>query len=247
MSDNERVLSVDIFYGSSAAAYIDYCSKPQPTWEYLERPFWEAIITRLDLPKAIILDIGSGTGKLYQLLIEEGAKPEDILLLEPNPELTDYLCKELEVICIKDSSHHLDSPILQHEEFNLVTASLVMNHLTTEEYNNFVTCIRGILYKGGVLIYTTPFPKQKAEKHNFDYEDNFAVVEEKAPWRGSVKYHHRSEEYQVGVLEKNGFKVDRIFAGYENFISDTMIEFGERAIGKSLRGPKRIMFVAQKK
>lgn len=238
--------SVDIFLGSSATSYIDYYCRPRPEWEYLEKPMWEIILEKLNVSQAVVLDVGTGTGKLYDLLVQAGANPDKVFAVEPNSELANYLFFKRHIKCIKDSTHHLNNITLQQGEFDLLTANMVLNHLTTDEYDDFIQYTKGILMADGLLIYTTPFPKEKSEKHKFDYTDNHIMVEEKAPWGGMVKYYHRSEEYQVEVLERNGFEAKRIFWGYENFISKRVIEDGERATGKSLRGPKRLMFWARK-
>jgi len=244
---NEAFPSIDIFQGSSAADYIRYCSKPSPPWEYLEKPMWMAILSeKFDISNAAIFDVGSGAGKLINLLVEAGANPENMLALEPNSELADYLRQERNILCIKDSSHNLNSWVLQHQEWDLVTANMVVNHLTTPDYDNFVKYVKGMLMLDGIFIYTTPFPEEKAKKYNFDISDNSVIVEEDAPWGGKVKYHHRSEDYQVQVLQENGFKVERYFWGYESFIDEKIIRSGEIMTGKNLRGPKRLMFLARK-
>jgi hypothetical protein len=239
--------SVDIFQSSSAASYIDYCSKPKPAWEYMEKPMWKDILSeKFDISNAAIFDVGSGAGKLIDLLVEAGANLQNILALEPNLELATYLRQKKGILCIKDSSHNLNSWVLQHQEYDLVTANMVANHLTTPDYDNFVKYVKGMLMLDGVFIYTIPFPEGKARKHNFDNLDNSIIVEEDAPWGGKVKYHHRSEDYQVYILQENGFKVERYFWGYESFIDEKIIKSGEIITGKNSRRPKRLMFIARK-
>lgn len=241
-------LVVDIFRESGVSSYIDYCKKPRAAWEYLEKPMWEVILGEFDLSEALVMDIGTGTGVLFDLLIKSGAKAENIFALEPSPELADYLRNEKKMAgtVIIDSTHNLDIWFLQVAEFDLLTANMVMNHLNTEEYDNFIQYAKGMLKPDGCLVYTTPYPEEKSEKHKFDYADNQIVVEEEAPWGGTVKYHHRSEEYQVGVLEKNGFEVKRIVQGYEDFVDERIIKNAEIRLQKNLRGRKRIMFWATK-
>ena len=239
--------SVDIFKDSSAKAYIDYCSRPQPPWEYLEKPMWDLIINeQLKLPDAVILDVGIGTGRLYKLLMEHGAEKTETLAIEPNPELSMYLHTELHIPCIKGGSQDMGHHLLQHEEFDLITANMVVNHMSGEEYVDFVKYTSGALHSNGLLLYTIPFPEGKAKKHGFDVSDNTVVIEEEAKWGGFVEYHHRSEEYQVEVLKSYGFEPNRILFGYEDFISEHILKSGERTLGKSLRGPKRVMFWAQR-
>jgi hypothetical protein len=91
-----------------------------------------------------------------------------------------------------------------------------------------------------------PSPEEKSKKHGFDYADNTIVVEEKAPWGGMVKYHHRSEEYQRKILRKNGFSVDTIVWGYEDFVDEKRLKIGEQETGRNLHGYKRMMFFARK-
>lgn len=241
----------DIFQGS-VSAFIKYNERPQVSWEYLEKPMWELILKRFkrsNLSKAVIFDIGSGTGNSIDMLFDAGADPRQIFALEPNPVLAALLSNKYhdrEVGCIVDSSHNMGDDILQHGEYDLVTANMVVNHLTTSEYEDLVKCVKGMLMLGGIFIYTTPFPEEKAKKHSFDCSDNSVVVDELAPWGGMVKYHHRSEEYQVGLLEANGFEVERYFWGYDDFLTSFDIERGENALGKSLKGPKRLLVLAQK-
>lgn len=238
----------DIF-GDSVAAYIDYCSKPQIPWEYLERPMWELILEDFKLSDARIIDIGSGAGNSVDLLIKTGAKPRNIFALEPNSVLAQHLYDKYHKIgvgVIVGSSAGLGFRYLQNEEFDMISANMVANHLTTPEYDDFIKYARGMLMLDGFLIYTTPFPEEKSKKHGFDCSDNYVAVAEPAPWGGMVKYNHRSEEYQTSLLENNGFEVKRYLWGYENFLSDFRIHYGESKLGKSLRGPKRLMFVARK-
>jgi SAM-dependent methyltransferase len=222
-----------IFQGS-ARAYIRYCERWQPSWDCFEKPMWKSYFQNLNFNGAWLLDIGSGTGKLVDLLMEEGANPKDILALEPNPILVDFLYKRnLGVGCIRDDSYNLDIPILQNNEIDLITANMVTNHLSTPEFDKLIQDASGVLKLDGVLAYMVPNPYRKEEKYCMGKDDNFTVVEENAPWGGLVEYHHRSEAYEREVLEKYGFDSDVYFGGFD----DTY---------HTMDGPKRMLVVAQK-
>ena len=222
-----------IFQGS-AWAYIRYCESRRLPWEGFEKPLWKAFLRELNLKEASVLDIGSGTGRLVDLLIEERAKPENIFILEPNPILVNFLFeRKLGVGCIRDSSCNLDNPVAQHLEADLVTANMVVNHLPTTDFDKLVKDIAGVLKLDGIFAYMVPNPYWKEMRYSLDKSDNSSVVVEDAPWGGLVEYHHKSEAYQRKILENSGFKPLFYFGGYD----DTY---------HTLDGPKRMLVVAQK-
>lgn len=207
---------------------------------------WTLVVNKLlDLSNVYVLDVGAGTGKLYDLITKLGANPENILALEPNADLA-YLLSNKKIPTILGNTDDLHHDLLQKGEIGLLTANMVVNHLTTEEYCRFIQFSKDVLGVNGVLIYTIPFPEGKGNKHKIDISDDNVVVEENAPWGGKVKYHHRSDAYQVKILQENGFAVDRFLFGYESFVSDNIIRAGERVRNKSLRGYKREMFIAKR-
>lgn len=209
---------------------------------------WMVILSKyLDMPNVQGLDVGTGAGRFYELLLNYGAKKENILALEPNLILANYLHTKKHIPCILGGTDDMGHNLLQNREFNLVTANMVINHLTTEQFGDFVTFCNGVLMKGGVLIYTIPYPERKAKKYGFDCSDNSVVINEPAPWGGKVRYHHRSEEFQVENLEHNGFEVKRIHFGYENFISKDKLREAEKLHSRNFQGTRRVMFIAVKR
>lgn len=251
MVENKGIFSLpDIFTTTNIDCYIDYCKKPNRAWDLLEKPMWRMILgTYGGLSKGTVLDLGAGTGKLCEVLIENGVSVEKLVTLEPNRRL----CMELKykgiVLNVIGSTLDLKHRFFKNIGFDMITANMVVNHLTTPEYIDFVKKTRNIIFEGGSLIYTVPCPTSKAIKHGFYYTDNKKVVSEKAPWGGEVKYHHRSMEFQEEILKKNGFETNCILAGYESFLSEDelkLIEWREGKYRGALKGYKRLMIEAIK-
>jgi cyclopropane fatty-acyl-phospholipid synthase-like methyltransferase len=208
-------------------------------WEKVMKTFYRG------LKKSWVLDVGTGTGKLVDVLVTAGVNSNQIITVEPNRELIRHFSKEHKVGCILASSDELNHWLFQGE-YDLITANMVVNHMNTESYDNFVKYSHGVLMPHGYLLYTVPSPREKARKHSFNYHDNNHVVEEKAPWGGTVDYHHRSEKYQMDVLRKNGFDPLMIVWGYKDFLDKNQLKFYEREFHKKLTGIKRVMFLARK-
>jgi 2-polyprenyl-3-methyl-5-hydroxy-6-metoxy-1,4-benzoquinol methylase len=224
-----------IFQGA-ATAYMRWCEQPLSPCGYLEHELWQSLLRQLDhLPLAHILDVGSGAGIFLQLLIACGANPKNILALEPNPILAQHLRdKNLGVGCIRAESAELNFPLLRLAEIDIITANMLVNHLPTAAYLDFVTQASEIILPGGILAYTVPEPHRKAAKHGLSYMDNEAVAEEEAPWGGLVRYFHRPVRFQRQALAKSGFRVTSWYGGFDEtyHLHD---------------GPKRLMIIARKK
>lgn len=234
-------------FQGAATAYIRFCESEPPSWKDLEEPTWKLFfkLPDLDLQDMRILDLGSGTGRVIDLAIKSGAKKENILALEPNPIMADYI-RQKGYYTIKDSAENLIIPFMQAEQLDMITANMVLNHFPTEDYERFTQIVHGVLKPDGGLIYIVPHPGNKACKHDFDYYDNYRVIEEKAPWGGYTQYHHRSVEYQTDILEQNGYDVVLKEVGYSDFCSKYQLAVLRSQLGKSLEGPKRIMIVGIK-
>ncbi len=239
----------DPFQGA-ATAYIRHSENNPPTWEYLEKPLWEGFFKLCDstlLGNMLVLDVGSGVGKIPDLAINLGVKRNHVFALEPNPILASYL-KNKNLLTIKDVAQNLNAPIMQLEQFDLVTANLVLNHFSTKEFTTFVATTSGVVIRGGAIAYTIPHPGSKAIKHDIRPQDNHSVFEEKVPWGGYAQYHHRSLEFQKKVLEAYGFEVAFREIGYldnENYTSHFLLTL-EDILEKKQRHPKRMMIIGTK-
>ena len=234
-------------FQDAATAYIRFSESKPVSWTHLEEPAWRYLfeLPDLNLQNLWILDVGSGVGKVVDLAIELGANKEQIFSFEPNSIMADYLFKK-GLQTIKDQASNLDNPIIQNEEFDLVTANMVLNHFPTNEFVGFIQTTYGILKKGGGLVYTVPHPGSKAHKHGFDYDNNSKVIEEKAPWGGYTQYNHRSVEFQAKTLEECGYDIVLREIGYSDFCTTHQVATLESELRKSLEGPKRIMVIGTK-
>ncbi len=193
------------------------------------------------------MDVGSGPGKLIDLLLEAGISCEHILAMEPNPILIQYLLdRNLGIGCMKDSAAELGHELLQHNELDLITANMVVNHLTTAQFCSLISNASGALRPKGLLAYTIPHPGEKAKKYRVDQRRNEAVFEEDAPWGGRVQYYHRSERFQRSLLTQHGFLVTTIEWGYASTISEHMLAEYDGYFYKDKMKPKRLLVVAEK-
>lgn len=235
-----------IFQGS-ARAYIRFCEQPQPTWDDLEKPLWQLFFQSLTTTDLLVLDVGTGPGKLIDVLLEAGILPEHILAMEPNPILIEYLLnRKLGIGCMKDSAVELGHELLQHAEIDLITANMVVNHLTTEQFCEFIANARGALRAKGILAYTIPHPGSKAQKYHIDHRKKEALFEEDAPWGGRVYYYHRSEEYQRHLLQQYGFSVITIEWGYASATPENIVTEYDGYFYKDKLKPKRLLVIAEK-
>jgi len=231
-----------IFQGS-ATAYIRWSENSRNSNCY-ERDLWTWLFSTIGrglLSKANILDVGSGVGRFNRLRISQGGRTDQIVALEPNPILAQYLMdRKMGIDCIQDPVSALPDSVVTHQEIDLLSANMLVNHLSTPEFSSLVYSASAALAPGGMFAYTVPEAHRKARKHGFPYPDFDATAEEAAPWGGLVRYYHRPDHFQVQILRAFGFKVTRMHGCFD-------LKSGDWYANDWHEGPKRTLFIAQKK
>lgn len=239
-----------IFQGS-ARAYVRYASKPQPVWEYVEKPLWEHVFSNF-LPGTKMMDIGAGSGKLEYVATKESARgkffQKDILTLEPNPILANELKNQFPSVRCRRTFGASFFGTRWENGFDLIVSNMVINHLDAPSFAGMFRFVMSHLRRDGIFAFTVPDPLMKARKFYPDspWRDEF-TAEEKVPWGGVTKYHHRSVDFYENFLLKRPVQFGFVQYGYSDSLSENRLKLAEREFGKSLRGPARLMVLVRKR
>ena len=233
-----------IFQGA-ARAYIRFCETNPPSWLYLEKLIWSKFLsscTSLDTQK--LIDIGAGAGKLTHLLSEHGVNTDQLFALEPNPILAVHLRKQ-GFLVVENTIQSSENPISNSSEFDLLTANMVINHLSDNQFTETSRINWDILKLGGMFAYTIPYPEGKARKYGLKIDSPWKV-DEPAPWGGNVQYNHRSTTLNKEILESVGFSVSAKNYGFHSFNTTHMVSAIASHLNKTITDPCRTLIIAKK-
>jgi len=130
--------------------YAEGWNKDPSVIEYAQHAL-ESLLTEIDLHNLSVLDFGSGTGALTELV---SPKVTNIVALDPSPKMINFLnAKTLDnVTCISDflSKQLIENNALLKQKFDLIIASSVCSFLP--DYNSTLPLIRSMLKPNGIFV-----------------------------------------------------------------------------------------------
>lgn len=160
------------------ASYADFATESF-SWDFLERPSFERYLGRVLHPDTAVLDIGCGSGRMAELMVNMGVDEEMITGIDPNKALLDRAIEQL------PGAQFLlgEAPNLpfRHETFSCVIANMVLHavdetglHLTFER-------ISSVLSRGGYFLFVDTNPYQDVDDLHIG-----EWVTKQAPWGGEM-------------------------------------------------------------
>jgi ubiquinone/menaquinone biosynthesis C-methylase UbiE len=122
---------------------------------FIEKPAMSDLINSIsNLSAKKILALGCGSGEEIELLLQKGARPENIIGIDISEKLIEFaenLYPEVEL-------HVMDAENLDFadESFDIVYSSLVLHYL--EDWGKALSEIHRVLKKGGEFIFSVHHP-----------------------------------------------------------------------------------------
>ncbi len=149
------------------------------------------------------LDVGSASGRVVQLLIDLGLKPENITGVEISPEEVKIARKNIpEANFIVGDIVNVDLP---KDEFDVVTSYMVWEFLNGERLDKAFKNLYASMKTGGIFLYGTTHPGR--------YEGKYGVTEEGwvktgGPWGGAFENWYRRVATFVEATKRAGFEIE---------------------------------------
>jgi ubiquinone/menaquinone biosynthesis C-methylase UbiE len=236
---NVRNMGKDVYDVKKYAQF----SQASFSWKYLEGEFLREKLKSLINPNSRMVEAGCGDGRLVKLMIESGAKPENIVGIDLSEYLLGLAKKETpEVRWILDSiAGNID---IGNGAFDLVTCSMVLNYLTTEELESFLKNADKWLKKGGTLLIVIPHPIRMVIESLGEYFDRKKRTND-AFWGEKVVYFHRTMSDYLNEIIGGGFVLNEIIE--PELSAEGKKEDGVINQGKYGACPMRLAILAQKK
>lgn len=151
-----------------------------------------------------ILDMGTGSGKIVDLTIKQGADQKKITAIDLNSSFIKWCQANWTKVAFLQTGCTQVDQVLEPEQFDLITAHMLLNHLDDQQFGQTLHAVANLLKPGGHFLYLVPDPKSKAEKHKEEISPYIqsAVVTEKAPWwrLANVDYHYRTERLETNLI-----------------------------------------------
>ncbi|MAL77976.1 MAG: phospholipid methyltransferase [Sneathiella sp.] len=119
------------------------------------RPLARAMATAAELGGKRILEIGPGTGVITEALLDAGAEPEQLSLLERDCRLASNLASKFPDLKVITGDARFLEQILETEQpqpFDIVFSSLPLLNMKKSEKHSILTQILALLDERGILI-----------------------------------------------------------------------------------------------
>jgi ubiquinone/menaquinone biosynthesis C-methylase UbiE len=167
-------------YDAMAGPYSDYNEVNAANGHY-ERPATMAALSAIGLDGKRVLEIGCGSGRLTEWMIEAGA---EVTAFDVSSEMV-KLATERIGDRARILRHDLHQPLsfVSDASFDVVVASLVFHYL--RDWRAIMAELRRVLVPGGRVVFTTHHPSWDWLNHTPD--DYFAVMQVTESWERAGK------------------------------------------------------------
>jgi SAM-dependent methyltransferase len=228
--------------GYSDEKYISFANQSF-SWRYIEKPTLIKLITGLVDKDTKILDAGCGEGRSINLLLDLGARDENITGVDLSQKLLDNLKTNLPQVNIVNLDFSKKFNSVFDNKFDLIISNMVVDYLDDKKLERAINNFYSWLSKKGTIIFGMPHPIREVVKikdlsHYFDREEWV----DNTPWGDKVEYHHRPVSDYVNLVIKNGFKLTELV---EPEIDIGGMKDGENYV-KYKSTPSRLFVVAKK-
>ncbi len=203
---------------------------------YYDRP---GMLSQLPpLAGLYVMDAGCGTGKLAEIMVNQGAA---VTAFDYNAEFVDITRHRLgkrATVLQADLAEPL--PFAPDDTFDLVTASLVMHYL--KDWTPALREIHRLLKPGGLLIFSTHHPTMMWKL--FELQDYYAETLIEDEWAiGTVKYYHHPLTYISAALRDTGFVIEHL---HEPQPTEDMKRVSPESYEKLMKNPWFLVIRARK-
>ncbi|MFA4931261.1 MAG: class I SAM-dependent methyltransferase, partial [Patescibacteria group bacterium] len=147
---------MDIKYtGDEALRYAKFIEKSF-SWDFLEKPIIEERIKPLISDRTKILDAGCGSGRTVGLLMEMGARAENILATDVSPHMLKLAQDNYPGANFIESD--LANLELPKESIDIVLSNMVLQYLDDNDLQKALNIFYHNLKSGSYLLFITVHP-----------------------------------------------------------------------------------------
>lgn len=194
-------------------AYFEWSNQvpPPDVWSRVEAPALTSAFTEVVHEKGKklkVLDIGVGGGKMLGLLEGLGVSAKNITGIDLNSKMLKLVAEiqpEVTLLQADVARKASLSKLTDRAPFDVITASMVLNHLSDRRLKHAVDNIFNLLKDGGSVIALVPYPGGPEKIKGLEVQKTGVTKVENAPWGGRVIYHHRAFMLYHEIFERSGF------------------------------------------
>lgn len=201
--DRLRPKEVSKLYEQQAESFAE--SAPRLLWwKFVGKPAFDRHLESLYGKEGVrVLDLGTGSGRVPQHLIERGIPPKNITGVEISPRLVEIARRTMpEVTFIEGDITEVELP---PNSFDLVTSNMVFEFLDDDSLRRALANAARSLKPGGVLLYITTHPEKLRRDSGLERPGRFEAT---FPWGEKGPNYYRTLEDFVKLTEEAGLTIE---------------------------------------
>lgn len=190
------------YSGTQAQKYKQFAEKSF-SWKYLEKPVIQSHLkNKVDSSKKI-LDAGCGTGRSTRLLLDLGAKEENILATDISPAMLRQARRLFSgVKFIESDLVNLD---FKENCFDIILSNMVLHYIDQKNLEKVIKKFASWLTSSGYLLFIVVHPLRFPENYSSYFEDGPKT--EKTPWNTLIEYYPKKVSDYVNSVIESGLEL----------------------------------------